>query len=37
MPGFGLELAKTTLKLAKKLTEPTTESPFDYNLEDHIF
>ncbi|MHA2202217.1 MAG: DEAD/DEAH box helicase, partial [Candidatus Hodarchaeales archaeon] len=37
MPGFGLELAKTTLELAKKLIEPTNEGPFDQNLEDYIF
>jgi len=37
MPGFGSELAKTILESAKKLTEPSTEVSFDYNLEDYIF
>lgn len=38
MPGFGSELAKTTLKLAKELTEPIkTESSLDVGLEDFFF
>ena len=37
-PGFGPELAKTTLKLAKELIEPTKNgSSPDVGLEDYIF
>ncbi|MFX1516775.1 MAG: DEAD/DEAH box helicase [Promethearchaeota archaeon] len=36
MPGFGLELAKTTLESAKKITEPTSEPSIDYDLEDFL-
>ena len=34
IPGFGSELAKTTLELAKKIAEPISEVSSDYDLED---
>ncbi|MFX1504701.1 MAG: DEAD/DEAH box helicase [Promethearchaeota archaeon] len=34
IPGFGSELAKTTLELAKKISEPPSEESSDYDLED---
>ena len=38
IPGFGPELAKLTLKLAKELTEPTKNgSSLDADLKDYIF
>ncbi len=38
MPGFGSELAKTTLKLAKELVEPLKKSKkLENNIEDYIF
>ncbi|MFX1282346.1 MAG: DEAD/DEAH box helicase [Promethearchaeota archaeon] len=38
LPGFGSELAKTTLKLAKELIEPTKKGRnIDIGLEDYIF
>ncbi|MFX1538955.1 MAG: helix-hairpin-helix domain-containing protein, partial [Promethearchaeota archaeon] len=36
MPGFGSELAKTTLELAKNITEQTSETSSEYDLEDFL-
>ncbi len=38
MPGFGSELAKTTLKLAKEIVEPSKKSNnLEIDIEDYIF
>ncbi|MFW9906275.1 MAG: helix-hairpin-helix domain-containing protein, partial [Candidatus Thorarchaeota archaeon] len=34
IPGFGSELAKITLELAKKISKPVSEGSSDYDLED---
>ncbi|MFX0016770.1 MAG: DEAD/DEAH box helicase [Promethearchaeota archaeon] len=37
IPGFGSELARTTLERAKELTKPIKKDHFDVELDDYIF